>query len=233
MGDRFGVTGRDAKQAWDGIKNAFKLTMAVIVPVFEHFLLPAAKRTFSGIVHVARGMARIVGGVVKVLAGVLTLDFGKAWEGIKQIFSGATEYLVGIFGAVTAPARSALEGIWTGLSAGARAAFDAVKSVIVGILNSLIQAYQDTLGKVPGALDIGLIDGGSGGDDVNPYGRSAGRRLRNRLSPGGQRFAGALGLTSPAGATTLSFPMQIKVQTGDRALGEAVGRHELKAGRFG
>jgi len=245
LGDRFSLTGEDVKRTWQAIQNVARVAFAAIKvyagvflawfkPLFEHVLLPAAKRTFGGIITAARGMARIVGGVIKIVTGVLTLDFGKAWQGVKQTFSGAAEYLVGIFQAITAPARSAIEGIWKGLAAGAKAAFDAVKGVVIGVINELIKAYQSTLGRVPGAPDIGLIDGGSGGDDVNPYGRRAGARLRGRYSRGARQFAGAIGLTPiTAGApTTQVLPLNVKVVTGDRALGEANGRYELKADRF-
>ena len=46
--------------------------------------------------NVIDGALNIIMGLIKTFSGLLTGDFSKMWEGIKQLFSGAVEAIWGL-----------------------------------------------------------------------------------------------------------------------------------------
>lgn len=86
------------KQFWDEngaqIIQAIKNFVAVISAIFK-FLAPVIlvilKMLWDSVKGVIDGALKIIMGLIKVFAGLFTGDFGKMWEGIKQIFFGAIE----------------------------------------------------------------------------------------------------------------------------------------------
>lgn len=54
--------------------------------------------TAAGVIaDVAKGIIKTLGGIVDFIAGVLILDWERTWNGMKDIFSGITDAIVGIF----------------------------------------------------------------------------------------------------------------------------------------
>jgi tape measure domain-containing protein len=86
------------KQFWDEngaqIIQAVKNAWAVIAAVFK-FIAPVIlfvlKMLWDSVAGLIDGALKIIMGLIKVFAGLFTGDFGKMWEGIKQIFFGAIQ----------------------------------------------------------------------------------------------------------------------------------------------
>lgn len=70
---------------WNGIKAVIDAVMPAILYVIE--------TVWNNIKGVISGALNVIQGLIAVFAGVLTGDFKGLWEGIKQIFSGAFEFL--------------------------------------------------------------------------------------------------------------------------------------------
>lgn len=69
---------------------------------------------FKSLASVIKGAGSVIAGIVNVLTGLLTLDFDKMWDGLKQIGSGIGPLLKGAFGLFVtffAPARFAKFGL--------------------------------------------------------------------------------------------------------------------------
>lgn len=122
-----------------------------------------AAQTIEGFGQIFAGQIQVVRGVVEVITGILTLDFDKAWKGVKNIFGGGLRAVLGIMKVATAPFREAAVLIGGVLSDTFGKAWDKVTSVfedgvsaVVGIVNAVI----DVLNHIPG-VDIGHV-GGSG-----------------------------------------------------------------------
>ncbi|MGI8351672.1 phage tail tape measure protein [Niallia circulans] len=95
------------KQFWkengDVIIQAVKNIGSVISAVFKaiwkviKFIMPAVlaiiKSIWGNIKGVITGALDVIMGLVKVFAGLFTGDFSKMWEGVKQLFSGALEFI--------------------------------------------------------------------------------------------------------------------------------------------
>lgn len=77
-----------------------------------------AIRMFIGII---RGMFNILSGVFKLITGILTGDWSKAWEGVKQIVRGAVGIIVSILRGLLSSAGAILKGLGQTLLAGIKA----------------------------------------------------------------------------------------------------------------
>ena len=78
-----------------------------LVKVFD-FLWTNVENIFGGIATTIEGLVRVLRGVTNFITGVFTGDWKKAWKGIKQIFEGIWNGLVGAFGT---PINTLLSGI--------------------------------------------------------------------------------------------------------------------------
>lgn len=82
----------DGQQLMAAVSNVFKGIFAVI-----DFIMPAVlaiiKMVWGNIKGVINGALDIIMGAVKIFSGLFTGDFGKMWEGVKQLFFGAVEFV--------------------------------------------------------------------------------------------------------------------------------------------
>ncbi|MCA1029392.1 tape measure protein, partial [Cytobacillus kochii] len=74
------------------VSTVFKAIQAVIEFVMP-FILAIIKSVWGNIKGVISGALKVIMGVVKVFAGLFSGNFSKMWEGIKQIFFGALEFV--------------------------------------------------------------------------------------------------------------------------------------------
>ncbi|WP_286231320.1 phage tail tape measure protein [Neobacillus mesonae] len=90
----------EIRQFWDengaqiskAVENCFYFIKSVI-----DFVMPAVLLVIStiwgNIKGVINGALNIIMGLIKVFAGLFTGDFSKMWEGVKQLFKGALEFV--------------------------------------------------------------------------------------------------------------------------------------------
>jgi TP901 family phage tail tape measure protein len=70
---------------WNGVKAVFEFVLP--------FLLGIVKFVWESIKGVIDGALNIIMGLVKIFAGLFTGDFSKMWEGVKQLFMGAIQFV--------------------------------------------------------------------------------------------------------------------------------------------
>jgi len=232
LSDRFGITVDDVKQAWQAVQNVAKATALVAREVWERYLFTALKRGFDGLKQVVRGAMTFIGGLVKLVTGVLTGDFGKAWSGVKQMARGAIDFMIGAFKMLTAPIRSAMDAV-VGVVKDAFGAvirfIEARINNVIDLINAMIKAYN----KLPGP-DIGLIDYiGAKGERQQRQRFEAGKshisqyrmpRLRRGTSP----FAPLPVLPGPAlagASSSRTLNLNVGVNLDGRQVGRGVVRH--------
>ena len=123
------------------IVGAFRNIGLALKWVIENWIVPVAERYLPPFFDAVRGIVRVIRGVVEVVTGILTGDWRKAWEGVKNIVSGVFSTIWGLVRAMTAPGREALSKIG-----------DVVKNVLGG-------AWRFVVGIVKGAVDktLGLF----------------------------------------------------------------------------
>lgn len=87
------ITG-DLVPAFMGFLNA--VVNSPLTKVLLSILGPILKGMIQGVVDTVKGAVNILSGLFKLLGGVLTGDWSQAWEGIKQVASGAIQALWGL-----------------------------------------------------------------------------------------------------------------------------------------
>lgn len=153
-----------------------------IVDAVLKVLNEVARRALPGIITAFRGFFTIIRGVIRLITGVLTGDFGKAWDGIKDIFSGGIKLVGGVLRAATAPFRSAAAAIGRAISGAFSSAWDAVVGTARGFVNRII----DVINIIPG-VNIKHVGGGKGADQ--PGRRGSNTQGANESAGTGRQYA--------------------------------------------
>lgn len=195
----FRGAGDSLKSIADAAKFVGKLVGGYALLV-TNFWLDTWRRTIKGTVQVIQGLARFVRGWVDIIGGILTLDFGKVWDGVKSVWAGTFKVLGGMIRGLTAPFREhaaraggaisgAFRGAWNAVkgafSSGVKAALSVLKGAtaphrgaakaVGGAVVSGFNKAKDVVGTMRGAISsvLGVIR--------NAPGRAAGA-MRNVAS---------------------------------------------------
>ena len=143
------------KPAIENLKNIFNTLEPVIRPILETI--------GNHIKNVATVWKDTVGLILAIISG----DWGKAWDQAKKIvadiiklvkddLSGLLDFITGLAGLALGAGKALGGAIADGISSG----FDWIIGHVTGLINGLISAYNNTLGRVPGAPNISQIGGG-------------------------------------------------------------------------
>lgn len=156
-----GIGKSDVSQFGKALSNIFKFVKTVLMIfagvfrwVFMKIVLPIARRALPGVVDIVKGTFKIIGGVIKVFSGLFTGDFKKMWEGIKQIFSGELQRLVGIIKIATAPIRAAAALVGRVLVAGFSKAWKAIKRATSAVLGFIKKHWRTIISIVGGPVGL-------------------------------------------------------------------------------
>ncbi|UKJ82903.1 peptidoglycan DD-metalloendopeptidase family protein [Priestia megaterium] len=113
------------------------------------FILTIIKSVWGNIQGVISGALNIIMGLVKVFSGLFTGNFSKMWEGLKQIFKGAVQFIwnfvqLQMFGKLLSLGkvfitsfRGTFVGLWNGLKSLFSSSAGAAKNAVVGSWNIL------------------------------------------------------------------------------------------------
>lgn len=117
-------------------------------------MLAVAKNVWNTIKGVVQGAVKVIQGIVNVVMGVIKGDWGRAWQGIKQILSGVWQIIVSLVkGAVNnlrimiGAALGVIKGLW---SAGWNALKGLVSRAWDGIVNAVKSGVSNVVGWVKG-----------------------------------------------------------------------------------
>lgn len=173
-----GLTGRDMREFGQAISRVADIVKRVFGPVI--------KEAIKGAVQSIRGFAQVIRGVVRVIGGVLTGDFGRAWKGVKDIFSGGIKLVLGQMRALVAPISvptKAVARVMVNLFGGA---WKKVKSIFRDGANAVLDivgAIADVINVIPGVPDITVPSLGGGGGGTPPRGGRHGANTRYSGGP--------------------------------------------------
>lgn len=103
----------------------------VLSPIFE--TIGNLFMTAFGIISdVLGGIWDALGGLIDFIVGVFTGDWEKAWNGIKEIFSGIWDAIKGIF-----------EGIWNAIKDIVSGAINTIKNLISSVMNAISSLWSN------------------------------------------------------------------------------------------
>lgn len=142
-----------------GIGSIFKAVFGAIVATVQ-FFMPVIQgifkvgwalvkyiivSTWNAIKGVINGALNVIMGIVKVFIGLFTGDFGKMWEGVKQIFFGAFQFIwnlvqlwfVGKIFGVFKLGLKLIKGVVSGSLGAVRGTFSSILNSIWGIVKKV------------------------------------------------------------------------------------------------
>ncbi|WP_025910655.1 hypothetical protein [Priestia flexa] len=130
------------------IQSSLRVVMAIFQFVFP-FVLALVKSVWGNIQGVINGALNMIMGLVKIFAGLFTGDFKKMWEGVKQLFSGAVQFIwnfvqLHMFGKLLSLGKifasgfsKLISGLWSGLKSLFSKGVNAVKDFLVNGFNTM------------------------------------------------------------------------------------------------
>lgn len=196
------------KGVWNELVNAFQNTwIGDALRGLANVVASALGGTFLAVIEtvvgVVTGAFDVIGGAIKVVVGLLTGDFGKAWEGLEQMFKGGLNALVAILEGVGKTFASIGISIVNGLINGITGAWDGLVKRWYGLVDMLPTSFKSLLNinspsRVFMALGGGVTEGLAMGLD-----RGGKRPLASmRAVAAGVVGAGAMSLAAPSLAST-------------------------------
>jgi TP901 family phage tail tape measure protein len=128
LGDSFAALG-------DGIKN-----------VWEDVIMPIVRLIGPQIVDSVKKIAESLKGAIDVVAGILTLDFGRVWDGIKELFGGIGGWFVDTFKSAALLVLRPVKMLASALTGPIKGAFGALKDAVVFAFDKILGAMSSALG---------------------------------------------------------------------------------------
>ncbi|MDN3956183.1 tape measure protein [Sporolactobacillus laevolacticus] len=131
--------GQQIMQAFTNIFNA--------IAAYVNYIMPMIKLTFKTVWDAIKTIftlaLNVIEGAFKIFAGVFTGDWGKVWEGIKQILGGvlnaiksiisiAWNYISGTTKFIFSGIASVVGSIWNGIKSLIGSVVNGIKSLVVG-----------------------------------------------------------------------------------------------------
>ena len=136
VGRVFKERGADIKNIFSGIGNALKVVWQIVEPIFN-YIKNHIFNVFGAVVTFLKNkIDAIIGffsGVTDFLSGVFTLDFKKAWNGIKKIFKSVWDALVNIVKFPINLIIGAIEALVNGVTGAINKLIDAINTIHVDI----------------------------------------------------------------------------------------------------
>jgi phage-related protein len=157
---------------------AFRAILPVVQPVAAFLLKVLGSSVvlaLKGAINIIKGLLKVISGIFNVFAGIFTGDWRKAWEGIKQIFSGAFTAILGaiqvfiaggvlkLFRAGMTAMVSVVKGAGPKLLAAGKAILNSLRSGVSSGFSGVTALVRSFPGKIVGALgDLGGLLVGAG-----------------------------------------------------------------------
>lgn len=173
----FGAAVEGLKAVFEGLVSAIQTGIEKIGPIIDASVGPAmailtggfeaakivVNAVFQQIANDINLIVGVVRGVVDIVAGILTGDWGRAWQGVKEIFSSVWGYVTDTlsnFGAVASglgsiflSAGSTLMGkFFDGMRSAAGMIAGVIGDIGTGIANGVIDVMNAAIGLINGAI---------------------------------------------------------------------------------
>lgn len=123
VGEKFMGVGEKAQELWAVVSPVLEKIGSIVFTVFQVVLgaaIGGAIGYFGSLIDtvaaVGSGVATMLGGLIDFITGVFTGNWSKAWEGVKSIFKGAFDALVGIAKAPINAVISLINGAISGIN---------------------------------------------------------------------------------------------------------------------
>ena len=139
------------KTLWDKIAKLIGGIMVVVSPVISA-VIAAVGQVLQSIITVIGGIMDVLNGILTFISGVFTGNWKQAWEGIKLVFKGIWDAMVGIVKAPINIIIGLINGMLSGIVAGVNLAIRAINK-----LNITVPDWVPGIGGKHFGFSIGQI----------------------------------------------------------------------------
>ena len=165
IGQALGDIGKSLTNFWN--QNGKQIIEAI--KNFFVFIQPAVKIVASllmgfidNIIGMVKGALNVIQGVIKIFTGLFTGDLSKMWEGVKQIFSGAIQFIWNYVQVIFIKnILGGVKGLASGFTGWIKNLWEATKSLFSGGIENVIGAVGRWMGNVlskVGSLKNGFVN---------------------------------------------------------------------------
>lgn len=124
---------------------------------FGEIVLTHVTEKFEAILKIIEGVMKAIQGIIEIITGLITGDWEKAWDGVKQLVEGVWLAIRGIIESVLSTIKAYLQAAWIVIQAVAEAAWNAVKAAISaaweGIKSVVSGAIETVKSTISGAWE--------------------------------------------------------------------------------
>lgn len=131
--------------------------LPVLAPIFES-LWNTISSVVGSIMDVLGGVIEALKGVIEFIAGVFSGDWEKAWQGIKDFFSGIWDTIKGIVSAVWNTISGIITTAVNTIKGTITAVFNAVATIVSNIWNGIWNAIRGVINSILGGIE-GMANG--------------------------------------------------------------------------
>ena len=164
----FGKVIDGLKALWEVVLKPFvEWVMTVMAPYIANAVQTISDVFFAlgaGISDIVGGILRVLGGIIDFIVGVFTGDWKKAWEGIKSIFGGIWDVMKGIVSTIINTIAAVIEGalrnikntwdtVWNAIKAVFTAIWNGIKSVLDTVINAIKSGINTSLNAIKSVWD--------------------------------------------------------------------------------
>jgi phage-related protein len=190
-----------AEQVFTAVKSAWEndLHPALLqIEAVTAWLVGQVRQHWDAIHQVIEGVMTVIKGVIDVIMGLIQGDWGRAWNGIKEIVSGSLSAMEGLIKlgwdvfkqAMSTLGAKALEGIKAGLGdlgGWAKGELAKLPAQAVAAGGTLLSAASDLGGKILSGLKTGVGDLASwAGSEIGKVGNAISGAAGDVLSDAGK-----------------------------------------------
>ena len=114
-------------------------------------IIEAAKKIVVAITNIVKGIVEAIKGIIQFIVGVFTGDWEKAWNGIKNFFSGIGTAFKGIIDAMTAVFQGICDFVKNVVVGAFQIAWETIKKVweqVVGFFQAVWDGIKEVFNKV-------------------------------------------------------------------------------------
>lgn len=162
----------------DGIKEIWEVTLQPFITWLIEILTPILANVFNGAIEVVgnflinissvvSGVLDALGGLVDFIVGVFTLDFKKAWEGIKTFITGIWDAIKGIvktvFGLIVdlinqklKAIKAVWDNVWGVIKDFVSKIWDGIKITITNVITGIKNGIDKFISGVKSAWESGF-----------------------------------------------------------------------------
>lgn len=132
------------------IGGIFLAALKVLASVIANVVVPIIN-FFAGILN---GVIEIITGIIQFITGVFTLNWSKAWDGIKNILAGIWDIIYSVISGAIGLIIGIVWGVVTGILGFWQWLWDNLGPLVSGLISSLITWFKELPGKIIAAVTL-------------------------------------------------------------------------------